>query len=106
MPPSILKTAYKNAIPKCPVFIKSVVSKANVENVVKPPQKPAFKNNIIYGLIVTFLDAATTILPITIHPMIFIIFAPLNLSIFKQSIQLFSKTSCIHFSENMLLNTS
>ena len=48
-----LKKTYENAIPKCPISIKSVVSSAKVEKVVNPPHIPTFKNKdkflIVFG---------------------------------------------------------
>lgn len=45
IPIAMLRNIYKAAIPGCPFFRRLELSSANVENVVKPPQIPTFKNN-------------------------------------------------------------
>ena len=45
-PTRTLNNTYVNAIVTFPLLIKSPVSKAKVENVVKPPHTPTFKNKI------------------------------------------------------------
>lgn len=52
--------------------MSSLVSNANEENVVNPPQNPTFKNNIIFGFIELCFAARAAIIPIKKEPIRFI----------------------------------
>ncbi len=56
-----------------PSFIKSVVSNAKEENVVKPPHIPTFRNNTVLGFRKSVFIANAVTIPIRKEPTIFII---------------------------------
>lgn len=72
IPVTTLKTVYNTAISTCPFLIKSDVSSENVENVVKPPHTPVFKNNTSPGAIWNLFKTKAVMQPIKIHPAILI----------------------------------
>ncbi len=72
IPIAMLRNIYKAAIPGCPFFRRLELSSANVENVVKPPQIPTFKNNTRRGLRLLGLKLKAAISPMIKQPRTFI----------------------------------
>ena len=70
--PITLNPIYNNETPYFPISIKFIASNENVEKVVKPPQTPVFKNNVIDEDIFS-LSAKPTTIPINNAPNIFVI---------------------------------
>ena len=68
IPIAMLRNIYKAAIPGCPFFRRLELSSANVENVVKPPQIPTFKNKTRRGLRLLDFKLRAAINPMTKHP--------------------------------------
>ena len=63
-----LNITYRKAIPVWPFFINVIVSAAKVENVVKPPQNPTFKNSSSRGGMPLPFAADIIISPINRQP--------------------------------------
>ena len=68
IPAAMLRNIYKAAIPGCPFFRRFELSRAKVENVVKPPQIPTFKNNTRRGFRLLDFKLRAAINPMTKHP--------------------------------------
>ena len=68
IPTAMLRSIYKPAIPRCPFFRRFELSSAKVENVVKPPQIPTFKNKTRRGLRLLNFKLRAAINPMTKHP--------------------------------------
>ena len=63
---------YAAAAAQLPPRIRSLISSANVENVVKPPHIPVFKSSTMRGLMSAFLAAAAAMSPMANAPATFI----------------------------------
>lgn len=72
VPHTTLRIAYSAAICALPPFIKSPVSSAKEEKVVKPPHIPAFKNKTVLGLSQSVFIASAAMIPMRKDPAILI----------------------------------
>ena len=70
-PAATLKITYSRAVAVFPPFIRSPVSRAKDENVVKPPHIPTFKNSTTRGFRALFFKASPAIRPMIKEPNMF-----------------------------------